>query len=170
MRTVSRGFKPGGSNLSQTPALVPVVFQPEHVTAYEVGSKNRFADDRVQLNLATYYYQYENLQLQLDDPVPFQGGVGNVDKCQDVRGSRRKGRSSCPPISEWMAPLGLERGKILSDQLLLDGYRGNLGAACTPRRRGIRPLLAADDRRACGGWQEAPMATRCPSCPRSPAI
>lgn len=123
--TVSRGFKPGGSNLSQTPALVPVVFQPEHVTAYEVGSKNRFVDDRVQLNLAAYYYQYRNLQLQLDDPVPFQGGVGNVDKSR-MYGFEAEGSIILPADFRVDGTLGLERGKILSNQLLLDGYRGNL--------------------------------------------
>jgi iron complex outermembrane receptor protein len=123
--TVSRGFKPGGSNLSQTPALVPVVFQPEHVTAYEVGSKNRFMDDRVQLNLSTYYYQYRDLQLQLDDPVPFQGGVGNVDKSR-MYGLEAEGSILLPADFRVDGTLGLARGKILSDQLLLDGYRGNL--------------------------------------------
>ena len=123
--TVSRGFKPGGSNLSQTPVLVPVVFQPERVTAYEVGSKNRFADDSVQLNLAAYYYQYRNLQLQLDDPVPFQGGVGNVDE-SEMYGFEAEGSIILPAGFRVDGTLGLERGKILSDQLLLDGYRGNL--------------------------------------------
>lgn len=123
--TVSRGFKPGGSNLSQTPILVPVVFKPEHVTEYEVGSKNRFADNAVQLNLAAYYYQYTNLQLQLDDPIPFQGGVGNVDK-SNMYGIEAEGSVVLPADFRLDGTLGLEHGKILSHQLLLDGYEGNL--------------------------------------------
>ena len=123
--TVSRGYKPGGSNLSQNPILVPVVYQPERVTAFEIGSKNRFADGSVQLNLAAYYYQYKNLQLQLDDPVPFQGGVGNVDK-SEMYGLEAEASFLLPADFRLDGTIGLERGKILSHQLLLDGYQGNL--------------------------------------------
>jgi iron complex outermembrane receptor protein len=123
--TVSRGYKPGGSNLSQTPALVPVIYQPERVTAYEVGSKNRFADGAVQLNLAAYYYSYKNLQLQLDDPVPFQGGVGNVDK-SEMYGIEAEASVLLPADFRLDGTIGWERGKIRSHQLLLDGYQGNL--------------------------------------------
>lgn len=123
--TVSRGYKPGGSNLSQTPALVPVIYQPERVTAYEAGSKNRFADGVIQLNLAAYYYDYKNLQLQLDDPVPFQGGVGNVDKAE-MYGLEAEASVLLPADFRLDGTIGWERGKILSRQLLLDGYQGNL--------------------------------------------
>ncbi len=123
--TVSRGYKPGGSNLSQTPILVPVVYQPERVTAFEIGSKNRFADGAIQLNLAAYYYQYRNLQLQLDDPVPFEGGVGNVDK-SEMYGLEAEASFLLPADFRLDGTIGLERGKILSHQLLLDGYQGNL--------------------------------------------
>lgn len=128
--TVSRGFKPGGSNLSQTPILVPVIFKPERVTAYEVGSKNRFAGGAVQLNVAAYYYSYDNLQLQLDDPVPFQGGVGNVDKAE-MYGLEAEGSVILPASFRIDGTIGLERGRILSRQLLLDGYQGNLAQLAT---------------------------------------
>jgi iron complex outermembrane receptor protein len=123
--TVSRGYKPGGSNLSQTPILVPVIYQPEHVTSFEVGSKNRFANDAVQLNLAAYYYEYKNLQLQLDDPIPFQGGVGNVDK-SEMYGLEAEGSVLLPADFRLDGTIGLEHGEIRSHQLLLDGYQGNL--------------------------------------------
>ncbi len=123
--TVSRGFKPGGSNLSQDPIVVPVLFKPERVTAYELGSKNRFADDAIQLNLAAYYYDYKNLQLQLDDPVPFQGGVGNVDK-SEIYGFEAETSIILPADFRLNGVVGLEGSKILSNQLLLDGYEGNL--------------------------------------------
>ncbi|WP_174297785.1 TonB-dependent receptor domain-containing protein [Sphingomonas bacterium] len=128
--TVSRGYKPGGSNLSQTPILVPVIYQPEHVTAFEVGSKNRFADNALQLNLAAYYYAYRNLQLQLDDPVPFQGGVGNVDKAE-MYGLEAEGSALLPAGFRFDGTIGLEHGRILSHQLLLDGYEGNLAQLTT---------------------------------------
>ena len=38
-------------------------FQPEHITAYEIGSKNSFLDNRLQLNLDLFRYDYSNLQV-----------------------------------------------------------------------------------------------------------
>lgn len=63
--TVSTGFRSGGFNSGffTNPAL-PGAFGPETVTAYEVGSKNRFWDDRLQINLSAYRNEFEDLQVQ----------------------------------------------------------------------------------------------------------
>ncbi len=62
---VSKGFRSGGFNgAAFTNPLIPFSFDPETVTAYEVGAKNRFLDDRVQLNLAAYYNDFRGLQIQ----------------------------------------------------------------------------------------------------------
>lgn len=50
------GYKAGGFNELTT-------FDPETVTSYEVGSKNRFLDNRLQFNAAAYYYDYKNQQV-----------------------------------------------------------------------------------------------------------
>lgn len=68
---VSSGFLPGDQQLSpQTQfALTPTFhvtgvnflllpFQQERLTAYEIGSKNRFLNDTLQLNADAYYYDY----------------------------------------------------------------------------------------------------------------
>ncbi|MCG2842162.1 TonB-dependent receptor [Sandaracinobacter sp. RS1-74] len=60
----SRGYKSGGIN----PPLAPVFevsdsFAPEFVDAFEIGSKNRFMDGTLQLNLTGFYYKYKGLQL-----------------------------------------------------------------------------------------------------------
>ena len=61
--TVSTGFRSGGFNSGQ--ALESVrVFKPEEVTAFEVGSKNRFLKNTLQLNAAIYSNSYTNLQEQ----------------------------------------------------------------------------------------------------------
>jgi iron complex outermembrane receptor protein len=60
--TVSNGFKSGGVN--QVPAgfgLVEV-YGPEKILAYQLGSKNRFLDNRLQLNGEAFYYKYDNYQ------------------------------------------------------------------------------------------------------------
>jgi iron complex outermembrane receptor protein len=59
--TVSTGFKSGG--LNNLPADVGVAtYEPEKITAYEIGSKNRFVDNRVQVNLSLFRYDYKNYQ------------------------------------------------------------------------------------------------------------
>ena len=61
--TVSTGFRSGGFNSGQ--ALESVrVFKPEEVTAFEVGTKNRFLRNTLQVNAAAFSNQYSNLQEQ----------------------------------------------------------------------------------------------------------
>ncbi|MCU0759704.1 MAG: TonB-dependent receptor [Steroidobacteraceae bacterium] len=63
--SVSTGFRSGGFNGGAlTDPRLPAAFAPETVTAYEIGSKNRFMDDRVQLNLSVYRNEFEDLQVQ----------------------------------------------------------------------------------------------------------
>jgi iron complex outermembrane recepter protein len=62
----SRGSKPGGINPPFDPALFPsatVGFKPETINAFEIGTKNRMADGRVQVNLTGFYYDYKDLQI-----------------------------------------------------------------------------------------------------------
>jgi iron complex outermembrane receptor protein len=56
-----RGFKSGGYNPAG--ANLPA-FHPETLDAYETGLKTTFLDDRVRMNLALFYYNYENVQVQ----------------------------------------------------------------------------------------------------------
>ena len=68
--SVASGFTSGGFNGSQAAAaLGRSTFQPQVVTAFEVGSKNRFFDRTVQLNLAAFYNRYSKLQEQRQVPV-----------------------------------------------------------------------------------------------------
>jgi iron complex outermembrane recepter protein len=63
--TVSTGFRSGGFNGGAlTDPRLPAAFDPETVTAYEIGSKNRFMDDRLQLNVSVYRNEFEDLQVQ----------------------------------------------------------------------------------------------------------
>jgi iron complex outermembrane recepter protein len=63
--TVSTGFRSGGFNAGFfTNPLLQGAFGPETVTAYEVGSKNRFLDNMLQLNLSIYRNEFRDLQVQ----------------------------------------------------------------------------------------------------------
>jgi iron complex outermembrane recepter protein len=61
--SVSTGFKSGG--VSEIPAFVPganQIYGPETITAYQIGNKNRFADNRIQVNYELFYYDYKGFQ------------------------------------------------------------------------------------------------------------
>lgn len=63
---ISRGVKGGGFN-SPTDGfdnadIAFVGFDPEILTAYELGAKSRFSDGTVRLNGSVFYYDYENFQ------------------------------------------------------------------------------------------------------------
>ena len=122
--SATRGFKPGGSNLTFgfatqaelnaafrgpnafTPSILvaPLVlpaFEPETVDSLEFGLKADFYDGRARANLAVFDYSYDNLQIQATDPDVFRGGVVNI------------------PESE-VSGVELEFTGILTDSLTLD--------------------------------------------------
>ncbi len=64
----STGFRSGGFNSGQ--ALESVrSFSPEEVKAVEIGSKNRFFDNTLQVNIAAFSNKYTNLQEQRQVPI-----------------------------------------------------------------------------------------------------
>jgi len=61
--TVSTGFKAGGFNLNlNTTNPEESSFDPEHLTAYEIGSHNRLLNDRLQVNGEAFYWNYKDAQ------------------------------------------------------------------------------------------------------------
>ena len=53
------GFKSGGFFFATTGGT----FQPERIEAFTLGSKNRFFDNRLQLNAEAFYWRYKNQQI-----------------------------------------------------------------------------------------------------------
>lgn len=63
--TASTGYRVGGVNGSgQVAAGAPPVFNPETVTAFEVGYKTTLLDGKMQLNTALYHNQYRDMHAQ----------------------------------------------------------------------------------------------------------
>lgn len=62
---VSRGFKAGGFNVAVSFADPTKLqsFAPELITAYTLGIKNRFLDNKLQLNIEAFHWDYKDLQL-----------------------------------------------------------------------------------------------------------
>ena len=79
---MSSSFLPGdvqvGTGLNSLPAVN--VYQSEGLTAYEIGSKNRFLDQRLQINADIFYYNYGGYQLSilLNPTNPGSGALYNV--------------------------------------------------------------------------------------------
>jgi len=64
--SASRGYKPGGFNPAVDPMLfpdVPETFDPETIWAYEVGTKNRYVENRAQTNVSVFFYDYRDYQI-----------------------------------------------------------------------------------------------------------
>jgi len=57
--SASQGFKSGGFDIGNTNPP----FKPEKIWAYEAGMKGTFADGRVRINAAGFYYDYTNIQV-----------------------------------------------------------------------------------------------------------
>ena len=53
------GFKSGGFFFSSDSQ----VFQPEHLKAYTLGSKNRLLDDRLQVDVEAFHWRYDDQQI-----------------------------------------------------------------------------------------------------------
>ena len=60
--SASSGFRSGGFNAGLAAAQSAPTFGPEKVTAFELGSKNRFFGNTLQLNLSGFYNKYRDLQ------------------------------------------------------------------------------------------------------------
>jgi iron complex outermembrane recepter protein len=67
--SVSTGFRSGGFNSGRDAASLQPTFKPEEVIAYEIGSKNRFFDNMLQVNASAFFNSYDSLQEQRQIPV-----------------------------------------------------------------------------------------------------
>jgi len=72
---ISSAFKAGGFYAG----LAPNTYLPEKLTSYQIGTKNKFFDNRLLLNLEAFYWDYKDQQIsvfrtlnppQLTAPVP----------------------------------------------------------------------------------------------------
>lgn len=63
----NRGFKSGSFNTVNTFGYAYDPVEPETVDAYEIGMKGDFFDNTFRANLAAFYYDYSDIQLQKID-------------------------------------------------------------------------------------------------------
>jgi iron complex outermembrane receptor protein len=74
------GYKAGGWNpRTLTPGTEPQRFEPEYISTYEVGLKTNFWDNRISLNMAAFFSDYEDIQLIAVTDVELPDGTTTVD-------------------------------------------------------------------------------------------
>jgi len=64
---LTTGYRAGGYSLPFAGAATS--FEPEEIFAQELGVKSRWAEGRVQLNMALFHFSYDDVQVNVDDPV-----------------------------------------------------------------------------------------------------
>jgi iron complex outermembrane receptor protein len=104
----SRGFKSGGTNLQGSGEL----FEPETLWNYEGGIKATWLGGKLRTNLAAFYYDYKNLQVNV-----FNGGTSVVTNVPKAKIKGFEANVTALPLPDLSIDLGLA---------LLDAKIGNL--------------------------------------------
>lgn len=79
--TASRGYKVGGINSDVTltdDGAVSKIYDEETAWNYELGVKGKFADNRLQLNAAVFYVDWEDIQVRGQDVLTQRQFVQNA--------------------------------------------------------------------------------------------
>ncbi|BEV01809.1 TonB-dependent receptor [Novosphingobium olei] len=71
-----RGYKAGGFNSNGSGASVD--YSPEKLDAFEIGTKNRFLGNRLQVNAAAFYFDYKGYQASQTSCPTCSSGIFNV--------------------------------------------------------------------------------------------
>lgn len=96
---VSTGFKAGGFfygpaqvvNGVSSACATNCIYQPEQVTSYVIGSKNRFLDNRLQLNVEAFYIDYKDQQISVVKLFDIGGALSSVLVTDNAGKSRNYG-------------------------------------------------------------------------------
>ena len=85
--TFSRGYEPGGFNISEDVVDMLVPFDSEEAISYEGGWKGRLMDGRVSASLAAFYIDYDRRQIETQIPA----GPAIVELINNVGDSQQFG-------------------------------------------------------------------------------
>lgn len=78
---VATGFKSGGNNdVASTNASFMTPYEPEKLTAYEIGTKGQWFDRRLNLSAAVYYSDYRDFQVGVFVPALITTTIINAGK------------------------------------------------------------------------------------------
>lgn len=68
---ISTGYKAGGFDNQGA-------YNPEYLTAYEIGTKNKFANNKLRLNTSAFHYDYKDQQVSIFISTAVGGAIQNA--------------------------------------------------------------------------------------------
>lgn len=80
--SVATGVKPAGSNSSTDVRFFPEVFDQETVTAYEIGQKGQYLNNKLRLNIAAFFYDYQDYLFESSGIGRFNSGASNLPEAE----------------------------------------------------------------------------------------
>ena len=125
----STGYKAGGFAYGPTPE-----YKPETIKAYEVGSKNRFFADRLQVNLSAWLYDYKDFETTVVSTPPSAPNVTTITVV-NAGSARMKGASA---NIDWLAT---EEDRLHIGTTYLEARFGSFNLLGVPN---IAPFAAID--------------------------
>jgi iron complex outermembrane receptor protein len=138
--SVETGYRSGGFSA----AVGFQTYQPEYITAYTIGSKNRFFDNRVQLNLEAFLWNYTNQQVNhvgLDLNGRSANYTQNVGKSR-IEGVEAEGRFLATPTTLFSADIQyLDARQLAYSYLAGPGTPPLTGCAVTYTAANASPYL-----------------------------
>jgi outer membrane receptor protein involved in Fe transport len=78
--TYSEGYRNGGNNPLKPNSVLPPEFDPDTLDNYEIGAKTDWMENRLRLNIAAYFMEWNDFAIQVEDPQDqvFQLGYVNL--------------------------------------------------------------------------------------------
>tara|TARA_Y100000782_G_C10184908_1_gene265888 strand:+ start:1691 stop:4135 length:2445 start_codon:yes stop_codon:yes gene_type:complete len=113
---VASGFKQGGIS----PTIPSISFDPETLIAYEIGSKNRFFNSHLQLNVSAFYYDYDNYQYSFLQTL----NVGDRDETSQFSVIHNAGKTSIKGAEMDLELIPWNRGNLIASFTYLDAKYG----------------------------------------------
>ncbi len=95
--SIETGYRSGGFS----PARGFETFAPEYITAYTIGAKNRFFDNRLQLNIEAFWWKYRDQQISAVR-TDLDGRTANITQNigrARIRGIEAEGRFLLTPTT-----------------------------------------------------------------------
>ena len=145
--SVETGFRSGGFNN----AIGLETYEPETLTAFTIGSKNRFLNNRVQLNVEGFYWKYNNQQVahaavdNLLRPGSYTQNIGR----SEIKGVEVEGRVLVTKTTEVTADVQYLDAKATSFTYSTVGYPYTTCAVAPAGFAGFFPLFSVN----CAGKQ-----------------
>lgn len=135
----TRGFKPGGINTSAAEGNssytvfgwadgIKPTFAPETLDSFEIGTKNRFFNNTLQLNASGFVYLYKGLQFLEDDAIIFADGTSNAGNAR-VLGLEFEGEWRATRHVRLEGSASLLQSKFTSDYFALDPSKADAAQA-----------------------------------------